>query len=104
MNELWGYRGCCLGSVVLRFRLGPDAEAGERLPAGVQPFTQCAVSDTLALTASFFAWEKVPFQLHSSFVVAEGNNGDPRQPKPSHWIDQHSGILWLPLPQPCEQK
>lgn len=78
--------------------------AGERLPSGVQPFTQCAVSDMLALTANLFAWEKVTFQLHSSFVVAEGYNGDPRQPKHSHWIDEHSVILWLPLPQPCEQK
>lgn len=92
------------GSVILRFRLGPDTGTGEWLPAGVQPFTQCAVSDMLALTANFFAREKVPFQLHSSFVVAEGYNGDPRQPKRSHWIDQYSGILWLPLPQPCEQK
>lgn len=78
--------------MILRFRLGPDTRAGERLKAGVQPFTQCAVSDMLALTANFFAWEKVPFQLHSSFVVAEGYNGDPWQPKLSHWIDR--SVFW----------
>lgn len=45
---------------------------------------QCAISDGLVPTASFFVWEKVPFQLHSSFVVAEGYNGKALQPKHSH--------------------
>lgn len=64
-------------------------QAGTRIPMNEGGYLQvcipaCHGSDGLASTASFFAWEKVPFQLHSSFVVAEGYNGNALQPKHSH--------------------